>query len=46
MVADGRIIAANSIIPFLWLQLHRDRLRAEWRRAGGVSRLRRGRRRR
>ena len=33
MVADGRIIAANSIIPLLWLQLHRDRLRAEWRRA-------------
>lgn len=33
MAADGRIIAANSIIPLLWLQLHRDRLRAEWRRA-------------
>jgi ADP-ribose pyrophosphatase len=33
MVADGRIIAANSIIPLLWLQLHRDRLRIEWRRA-------------
>jgi ADP-ribose pyrophosphatase len=33
MVADGRIIAANSVIPLLWLQLHRDRLRAEWRRA-------------
>ena len=33
MVADGRIVAANSVIPLLWLQLHRDRLRAEWRRA-------------
>ena len=33
MVADGRILAANSVIPLLWLQLHRDRLRAEWRRA-------------
>ena len=33
MVADGRIIAANSVIPLLWLQLHRERLRAEWRRA-------------
>lgn len=31
MVADGRIIAANSVIPLLWLQLHRERLRAEWR---------------
>ena len=30
MVADGRIIAANSVIPLLWLQLHRARLRAEW----------------
>jgi ADP-ribose pyrophosphatase len=33
MVADGRILAANSVIPLLWLQLHRYRLRAEWRRA-------------
>lgn len=33
MFADGRIIAANSVIPLLWLQLHRDRLRAGWRRA-------------
>lgn len=33
MVADGRIIAANSVIPLLWLQLHRDRLRAKWCRA-------------
>jgi ADP-ribose pyrophosphatase len=33
MVADGRITAANSVIPLLWLQLHRDRLRNEWRRA-------------
>ena len=33
MVADGRILAANSVIPLLWLQLHLDRLRAEWRRA-------------
>jgi ADP-ribose pyrophosphatase len=32
MVADGRIIAANGVIPILWLQLHRDRLRREWHR--------------
>lgn len=30
MVADGRIIAANGVIPILWLQLHRDWLRREW----------------
>jgi ADP-ribose pyrophosphatase len=33
MVADGRIVAANGLIPLLWLQLHRERLRQEWRRA-------------
>ena len=33
MVRDGRIIAANSVIPLLWLQLHRERLIREWRRA-------------
>ena len=33
MVADGRIIAANGVIPLLWLQLHRERLRREWRHA-------------
>jgi ADP-ribose pyrophosphatase len=33
MVAGGGITAANSVIPLLWLQLNRDRLRAEWRRA-------------
>ena len=32
MVADGRIIAANGVIPILWLQLHRDWLRREWAR--------------
>lgn len=32
MVADGRIIAANGVIPILWLQLHRERLRREWAR--------------
>jgi ADP-ribose pyrophosphatase len=32
-VESGRIIAANGLIPLLWLRLHRDRLRAEWRRA-------------
>jgi ADP-ribose pyrophosphatase len=30
---DGRIIAANGLIPLLWLRIHRDRLRAEWQRA-------------
>ncbi|MFL5332857.1 MAG: NUDIX domain-containing protein [Geminicoccaceae bacterium] len=33
MVADGRIIAANGVIPILWLQLHRERLRRAWARA-------------
>lgn len=33
MVADGRIIAANGLIPLLWLQAHRERLRQEWQRA-------------
>jgi ADP-ribose pyrophosphatase len=33
MIADGRIIAANSVIPLLWLQCHHARLRAEWLRA-------------
>ena len=27
---DGRIIAANGVVPLLWLQLHRERLRREW----------------
>ena len=33
MVADGRIIAANGLVPLLWLQIHRERLRREWRHA-------------
>jgi ADP-ribose pyrophosphatase len=33
MVADGRIIAANGLIPLLWLQAHRERLRREWQHA-------------
>lgn len=32
MVRDGRITAANSIIPILWLELNRDRLRSAWGR--------------
>ena len=35
MVSDGRIIAANGVIPILWLQLHRERLRREWGRQVG-----------
>jgi ADP-ribose pyrophosphatase len=31
MVRDGRIAAANSVIPLLWLELNRERLRREWR---------------
>jgi ADP-ribose pyrophosphatase len=27
---QGRIIAANGLIPILWLRLNRDRLRSEW----------------
>jgi hypothetical protein len=30
MVRDGRITAANSVIPILWLELNRERLRREW----------------
>lgn len=29
-VDEGRIIAANGLIPILWLRVHRDRLRREW----------------
>ena len=32
MVRDGRITAANSIIPILWLELNRERLRGAWGR--------------
>lgn len=34
---DGRIIAANALIPLLWLRIHRERLVAEWRSAAPVS---------
>ena len=27
---DGRIIAANGLMPLLWLRVHHARLRAEW----------------
>ena len=30
-VADGRILAANAVIPLQWLAINRDRLRREWR---------------
>lgn len=30
-VEEGRIVAATGLVPLLWLQLHRDRLRREWR---------------
>lgn len=29
-VDSGRIIAANGLIPLMWLRLHRERLRREW----------------
>ncbi|MEK0083804.1 NUDIX domain-containing protein [Benzoatithermus flavus] len=32
-VEAGRIIAANGLIPLMWLRIHRDRLRREWQRA-------------
>jgi ADP-ribose pyrophosphatase len=32
MVRDGRITAANSIVPILWLELHHERLRRAWSR--------------
>lgn len=32
-VEEGRIIAANGVIPLLWLRVHRERLKAEWRSA-------------
>ena len=31
----GRILAAHTVIALLWLALHRDGLRARWRRATG-----------
>ncbi len=34
MVRDGRITAANSVIPILWLELNRERLRREWTSEG------------
>ncbi len=33
-VGDGRIIAANAVIPLQWLALNRERLRAAWRASG------------
>ena len=33
-VGDGRIIAANAVIPLQWLALNRERLRAAWRAPG------------
>jgi ADP-ribose pyrophosphatase len=33
LVETGRIIAANGLIPLLWLRIHRDRLGREWQRA-------------
>jgi ADP-ribose pyrophosphatase len=35
MAEDGRVVAANGLIPLLWLRLNRERLRREWRRAAG-----------
>ncbi|MBN34015.1 MAG: ADP-ribose diphosphatase [Rhodospirillaceae bacterium] len=31
MVEDGRIVVANTVIPVLWLALHKDEIRAAWR---------------
>ena len=33
MVDDGRIVAANGVVPLLWLRSQRERLRHEWQRA-------------
>lgn len=33
MVDEGRIVAANGVVPLLWLRSNRDRLRQEWQRA-------------
>lgn len=30
---SGRVIAASGLVPLLWLRIHGDRLRAEWRDA-------------
>jgi len=30
MVEDGRIVAANTVVPVLWLALHKDEIRAAW----------------
>jgi ADP-ribose pyrophosphatase len=35
MARDGRITAANSIIPILWLELNRERLRSVWASGAG-----------
>lgn len=29
-VAEGRIVAATAVVPLLWLEAHRPRLRCEW----------------
>jgi ADP-ribose pyrophosphatase len=30
MVEDGRIVAANTVVPVLWLALHKDEIREAW----------------
>lgn len=33
---EGRVIAANALIPLLWLRVHRERIRAAWRGEGAA----------
>lgn len=30
MIDDGRIVAANTVIPLLWLALHKEELKTAW----------------
>jgi len=30
LIIDGRIVAANTVVPVLWLALHKDEIREAW----------------
>ncbi len=36
LVRAGRIVATTGLVPLLWLELHRERLRTAWRPAAGA----------
>jgi ADP-ribose pyrophosphatase len=37
LVGAGRIVATTGLVPLLWLQLHRERLRSAWRPAAAAG---------